>query len=142
MEGQTFVIKSLFVQNAIMLFSMAIVVFFLVRAFTKGRMRHVVVFVVWIGIVLWFFNSPFFGFSRITVSPMGIKIQYGILSFRNTTLPVETKWEIETRASGIIRTTKLYDIRVGEHRSMRMKGKRELELLQKIGRTIDSMKKT
>jgi len=141
MESQTFAIKSLMVQNAVMLFSLGIVVFFLLRAFMKGRLKHVVVFVVWVGIVLWFFNSPVFGFSRLTVSPKGIQVQYGILSFRNTTLGLETKWEIETRLSGIIRTTKLYDIRVGEHRSMRVKGKRGLELLQKIGLSIDGVKK-
>ncbi len=141
MEGQTFVIKSLMVQNAIMLFALGIVVFFLMRALMKGRLKHVVVFVVWVGIVLWFFNSPFFGFSRLSVNPGGIQVRYGILSFRNTTLPLETKWEIETSTSGIIKTTKLYDICVGEHRSMRVKGKRELELLQKIGGSIDGAKK-
>ncbi|MFZ0451281.1 MAG: hypothetical protein WAL98_18755 [Desulfatiglandaceae bacterium] len=141
MEGQTFVIKTLMVQNTVMLISLGIVVFFLLRSFMKGRLKHVVVFLVWVGIVFWFFNSPFFGFSRLTVSPKGIQVQYGILSFRNTTLALDTKWEIETRFSGIIRTTKLYDIRMGEHRSMRVKGKGGLELLQKIGRSIDGTKK-
>jgi hypothetical protein len=141
MEGQTFIIKSVMVQNTIMLLSLGIVVFFLVRAFIKGRLKHVVVFAVWVGIVLWFFNSSLFGFSRLTVGPKGIQIQYGILSSRNTTLGLETKWEIETRLTGIIKTTKLYDIRVGEHRSMRVKGKGGLELLQKIGLSIDGVKK-
>jgi hypothetical protein len=140
MEGQTFVIKSLVVQNSVMLISMGIVVFFLLRSFMKGRLKHVVVFTVWVGIVLWFFNSPFFGFSRVTVSPKGIQVEYGILSFRNTTLGIRTAWEIETRFSGIIRTSKLYDIRLGEFQSMRVKGKGGLELLQEIGRSIDSMK--
>lgn len=142
MEPQTFVIKSLLVQNSIMVFSVAIVFFFLARAFFKKNAKHVVVFLVWLGIVVWFFNSPFFGFSAVTVNRKGVEIDYGILSFRNTVLPLNTPWKIETSPSGILKISRLYYLRFGEHMSMKVKGKRDMELLQKIGRSIDAMKKT
>lgn len=140
MEPQTFVIKSLTVQNGIMLFSLGIVVFFLARALLKGRMKHVLVFALWVGIVLWFFNSPLFGFSTVTVEPKGIRVNYGILSFRNTVLPLDTTWKIESSLTGIIKTNKLYYIRIGNHESMKVKGKEDIDLLHKIGKAIGSMR--
>lgn len=140
MEPQTFVIKSLTVQNSIMLLSLGIVVFFLARALLKGRMKHVLVFAVWVGIVLWFFNSPLFGFSTVTVAPTGIQVNYGILSFRNTVLPLDTTWKIESSLTGIIKTNKIYYIRIGNHESMKVKGKEDVDLLHKIGEAIARMK--
>jgi hypothetical protein len=141
MEAQTFVIKSLLLQNAIMLVSLGIVLFFLTRSVIKGKFKHMVVFLVWTGIVIWFFNSPFFGFSEVTVSREGIKVNYGVLSFRNKTLPLDTQWKIETSPSGLLKISKLYFIQIDEHRSMKVKGKKDLALLRRIGDTIAQMKK-
>jgi len=141
MEPQTFVIKSLLVQNGIMLLSVGIVFFFLGRAFLKKNAKHVVVFLVWLGIVVWFFNSPFFGFSTVTVSGKGIEVNYGILSFRNTTLPLDTQWKIETTASGLLKTTRLYSIRFDGHLSMKVKGKKDVELLRRIGDAVERVRK-
>jgi hypothetical protein len=141
MEAQTFAIKSLFVQNGIMSFSLGIVLILLFRSFMKKNVKHVVVFLVWVGIVLWFFNSSFFGFSEVTVSRKAIKLNYGILSFRDETLPLTTQWKIETSPSGILKTSKLYFIQIGEYRSMKVKGKTQLALIRKIGDTIDRLRK-
>ncbi|RLF60322.1 MAG: hypothetical protein DRN37_02990 [Thermoplasmata archaeon] len=141
METQIFVIKSLLVQNSIMLISMGVVLFFLGRAFFKKNTKHVLVFLVWLGIVVWFFNSPFFGFSVVTVNKKGIAIDYGMLSFRNVVLPLDTQWKIETSPSGILKTSKLYYIRFGDHQSMKVKGKKDVELLHRIGRAVERIKK-
>ncbi len=141
MEPQTFAIKSLLVQNTIMLFSVGIVLFFLARAFFKKNAKHVVVFLVWLGIVVWFFNSSFFGFSIVTVSGKGIEVDYGILSFRNTILPLDTPWKIETSPSGILKTSKLYFIRFDDHLSMKVKGKKDVELLRRIGDAVEQRRK-
>jgi hypothetical protein len=141
MEPQTFVIKSLVVQNGIMLFSAGIVLFFLGRAFVKKNATHVAVFLVWLGIVVWFFNSSFFGFSAVTVSGRGIAIDFGILSFRNTVLPLSTPWKIQTTPSGLLKTSKLYFIRLGDYPSMKVKGKKEVELLHRIGDAVEHARK-
>jgi len=141
METQTFVIKSLFVQNSIMLFSMGIVLFFLARSFLKKNAKHVVVFLVWLGIVVWFFNSSFFGFSKVTVNRKGIEIDYGILSLHNTVLPLNTPWKIETSPTGILKISKLYYIRFGDRLSMKVKGKKDVDLLNRIGDAVERTKK-
>jgi hypothetical protein len=141
MEVHTFVIKSLLLQDTIMLCSLGIVLFFLVRSFIKRKSKHIVVFLAWTGIVIWFFNSSFFGFSAVTVSREGIKVNYGILSFRNKTLPLDTQWKIETSPSGLLKISKLYFIQIDEHRSMRVKGKNDLVLLRRIGDTIVHMRR-
>jgi hypothetical protein len=141
MEIQTFVIKSLPVQNTIMLLSLGIVLFFLTRSLIKGKFKHILVFLAWTGIVIWFFNSPFFGFSEVAVSRGGIKINYGILSLRNKTLPLDTPWKIETSPSGLLKISELYYLQIGDHRSMKVKGKRDLALLRRIGDAIAHMRK-
>jgi len=142
MEPQAFVIKSLLVQNSIMLFSVGIVLFFLGRSFFKKKASHVAVFLVWLGIVVWFFNSPFFGFSKVIVSRRGIEVNYGILSFRNTMLPLDTPWKIETSPSGILKTSKLYFIRFGDHTSMKVKGRKDMELLHRIGDAVEKSRRS
>jgi hypothetical protein len=141
MEIKTFVIKSLPVQNTIMLLSLGIVLFFLTRSLIKGKLKHIMVFLAWTGIVIWFFNSPFFGFSEVTVSRRGIKVNYGILSLRNKTLPLDTQWKIETSPSGLLKTSKLYYLQIGKHRSMKVKGKNDLALLRRIGDAIARTRK-
>lgn len=100
-----------------------------------------VVFLVWLGIVVWFFNSPFFGFSKVIVNRKGIEINYGILSFRNTVLPLDTPWKIETTPSGILKTSKLYYIQIGDHLSMKVKGEKDVDLLNRIGEAVEQIKK-
>jgi hypothetical protein len=141
MEVQTFVIKSLFLQNTIMLCSLGIVLFFLTRSLIKGKIKHIVVFLAWTGVVIWFFNSPFFGFSEVTVSRKGIKVNYGILSFQNKTLPLDTQWKIEASPSGLLKISKVYFLQIGEHQSMKVKGKKDLAFLHRIGDTIAHMRK-
>lgn len=141
METQMFFIKSLLVQNTIMLFSVGIVLCFLGRAFFKKNAKHVIVFLIWLCIAVWFFNSPFFGFSKVIVSRRGIEVNYGILSFRNTVLPLDTPWKIETSPTGILKTSKLYYIRIGDHQSMKVKGKKDVDLLNRIGDAVERTKK-
>lgn len=141
MGTETFIIKSIFVQNMIMLFSLGIVVFLLVRSLVKKKAKHAIVFSVWVIIVFWFFNSPFFGFSAVYTGPGGIQLNYGILSFkRNSVLPLDSPWKIETTFSGIRKTKKLYFLKIGDHRSMKVRGNKDLSLLQAIGRTVDETK--
>jgi hypothetical protein len=141
MIPETFIIKSLVVQNMIMLFSLGIVVFLLVRSLVKKKTKHAIVFSVWVLIVFWFFNSPFFGFSKVYISPGGIQLNYGILSFKkNSVLPIDAPWKIETTFSGIRKTKRLYLLKIGNHRSMKVRGGKDLGLLQAIGKAIDEMK--
>ena len=140
MTSQTFIIKSLYVQNSIMLISLGAVVFFLLHAVLKKRVKHILACSIWILIVLWFFNSQFFGFSTVSVSRGGVELNYGILSFRNVSLPIDTSWKIETYFSGFKKMKKLCFLRIGNHRSMKMRWGRGYHLLQDIGNAIDEMK--
>jgi hypothetical protein len=141
MATETHIIKSLYIQNAIMLSFLGVVVSFLIHSLLKKRPKHFVVFCVWLFIVVWFFNSPFFGFSAVAVSPEGIKLNYGVLSFRNDRLPIDSEWEILSHMSGIRRNKKLYYISIGDRESMKVRGTKNLRLLEKIGESIEGMKK-
>ncbi len=140
METQTFIIKSLFVQNTIMLLSLSVVLFVLMLSLTKKRQKSVVASLVWLAILLWFFNSPFFGFSAVTVSKQGIGLNYGILSLRNDTLPLESSWKVETYFGGIRKMKRLYFLRIGNRDSMKVRGAKDLETLQAIGSAVDRMR--
>ena len=139
MIPQTFIIKSPLVQDTIMLSSLGVVVFFLFRGLVHRQSKHVLVSVIWVFIVFWFFNSPFFGFSKVTLNSQGIRLDYGILSFRNTTLPRDTPWKIETYLSGIKKTKRLYFIRIGDRESMKVQGRKDYQLLEGIGKALESM---
>jgi uncharacterized membrane protein YdbT with pleckstrin-like domain len=141
MTPHTFIIKSLWIQDTIMLFSLSVVVFFLLRGVILKKLKHVVFSAAWVLIVLWFFNSPFFGFSAVTVEPTGIRLDYGILSIRNTTLSLEAPWSIETSLSGLRKLKRLYFLRIGTRESMKVTGGRDQHLLQETGDAIDSMRK-
>ena len=55
-------------------------------ALWRRKLKHAAIFSIWVLIVFWFFNSHFFGFSTVCVSTEGIRLNYRILSFRNTVL--------------------------------------------------------
>jgi len=137
MIPQTYVIKSLFVQNSIMLISLGAVIVFLAFSLVKKKPKHLMAALIWAGIVLWFFNSTYFGFSAVTVGPEGIRVNYGILSLRNDLLPIDSAWTIETAFSDIRKMKKVYFIRIGDHDSMRVKGSEGRALLEKIGEAIE-----
>jgi hypothetical protein len=141
MTTQTFIIKSLLVQNSIMLVSLGVVVFFVAMALIKKRPRHLLAGIVWTAMVLWFFNSAYFGFSALSVGPEGIRLDYGILSLRNDLLPIDSPWEIEAVSPDIRKLKKIYFIRIGKHDSMRVKGGEEQLILEKIGDAIESVKR-
>ncbi len=140
MPAEVFTIKSLLVQNTLMLGALGITIFFLIRAAWKKNRRHIIVFSIWPCLVLAFFNSPFFGFSEVRVSPQGLGINYGLLSLRNTVLPLHSDWRIQKRRAGLRKTKRLYSLVIAGKESMRVRGGRGLELLDTIGRSIDSMK--
>lgn len=140
MAQETFIIRSLLAQNIIMLLFLGIVASLLVYSLLKKRPKQIVAFSIWLVAVVWFFNSPFFGFSVVTVSPEGIKLNYGILSFRNDLLQLNAEWKVETYMSGIRRAKRLYFISIGGHQSMKVKGQKKLQLLQSVGKSIDLMR--
>jgi hypothetical protein len=140
MATEIFIIKSLYIQNAIMLFVLGVVVFFLVYSLVKRKPKHLIASIVWIIITFWFFNSPFFGFSAVSVSPEGIRPNYGVLSLRNDLLPIDSQWKIETRLSGLRKMKKLYLIRIADHESMKVRRNGGLSLLEGIGGAIEDMK--
>ena len=141
MAEQTYLIKSLHVQNGIMLFSLGLVLLFFVWALVKRRPKHAIASLVWVGIVLWFFNSAYFGFSAITVGPAGIKLNYGILSFRNDHFPIVSPWRIKTDFSDIRKLKRVYMLDISGRESMKVKGAEGLAHLKEIGRAIDRAKK-
>ena len=140
MNIETFTIKSIYVQNTIMLCFLGLAISFLLYSLFKKRKKHIVVFSIWVLLVVWFFNSPLFGFSAVSVSTEGIKLNYGILSFRNDLLPIDSKWKVRTYRAGIRKNKKLYFFSVGERQSMKVKGLKDLHLLEKIGESIERMK--
>jgi len=139
MTTQTFIIKSLFVQNSIMLMALGAVIFFLVFALMKKKPKNLIASFVWIIIVVWFFNSPFFGFSAVSVGTDGIRLNYGILSLRNDLLPIDSPWKVEAHSSGIRKMKKLYLIRIADRESMKVRRNEDL-VLEKIGGAIEDMK--
>ncbi len=140
MDKELFIIKSLYIQNTIMLVFLGVVGFFFVHSLLKKRPKHIVVFSIWLCLVVWFFNSPFFGFSAVSVGPEGIKVNYGILSFKNDLLPLDSEWKVETYLGGIRRNKRLYFISIAGHQSMKVKGEDKLRLLKSIGEYIDELK--
>jgi len=137
MTSQTFIIKSLLVQNSIMLVSLGVVGFFVAVALIKKRPRHLMAGLVWAAMVLWFFNSAYFGFSAVSVGPEGIRLNYGVLSLRNDCLLIDSPWEIDAAFSDIRKMKKVYLIRIGDRDSMRVKGAEGRALLEKIGEAIE-----
>ena len=137
METETFIIKSLFVQNAIMLLSFGLVLFLFILSIKKNRQKSVIASLIWIGILFWFFNSSFFGFSAVSVSKEGIRLNYGILSLRNDLLPLDSSWKVENYFGGLRKMKRLHFLRIGNHESMKVRGMEDLNYLQEIGSTID-----
>jgi hypothetical protein len=140
MDSEIFIIRSLFIQNAIMLISLGVVFSLLIHAIIKKRRKHSAVFSIWLVLVLWFFNSTIFGFSAVSVSQGGIRLNYGILSLKNDLLPLESEWKVETYLSGIRKSKRLYFITVGGRQSMKVKGEDKRRLLQSIGKAINRIK--
>lgn len=141
MAPQTFSIKSLYIQNSIMVVAIGVVLVFLVWSLRRKRAKHAVAALIWMGIVLWFFNSAFFGFSAVTVGAEGIDLHYGALSFQNTRLPITASCQIKSDFSDIRKLKRVYILRIAGRDSMRVRGKRGLALLESIGRAIDNAKK-
>lgn len=141
MNERVFYIKSLSVQNTIMLVSLFIVVGFFIHSIIKKNKKGIFLFTGWIFLVIWFFNSPFFGFSVVGVSKKGIRINYGILSFKNTTMPLNTPWKIESHLAGIRKNRILYNITIGNHKSMSVKSRKGLLKLKSIGSEIERQKR-
>ena len=140
METQTFIIKSLFVQDTIMLLSMGVLLSIFIVCLKKKRQKFVIASLIWIGIMFWFFNSPFFGFSAVSVSREGIRLNYGILSLRNDLLPLESSWKVENYWGGIRKMERLHFLRIGDRESMKVSGAEALKNLQDIGSAIDEMR--
>jgi hypothetical protein len=140
METQTFFIRSVMVQNVIMGIIVAIIVAVLIRFLLRKQLKYTVVAVIWACIALWFFNSPLWGFSAVTVSPNGLQIHYGFLSvFRNATLPVDTHWKIRRYLGGIRKLKNLYYFQLENHQSLKVRGADKVELLQALGGAIDEI---
>ena len=133
-------IKSMIVQNGVMLLSLGFVLFLVVRAIVKKKSNQALIFCMWVVIVLWFFNSPFFGFSAVTVSPHGIRLDYGVLSIRNTVVPLDASCKIVSTMSGIKKLRRLYFLEVDGHQSMKVRGKKGVEVLEAITGAVEQMK--
>jgi len=140
MPAEVFTIKSLLIQNAIMLGAFGITLFFLIRAIWQRRRKHIVVFLIWSCLVVGFFNSPLFGFSEVRVSHQGVGLTYGYLSLRNSVLPLHVDWRIERHWAGLRKAKRLYSLVIDGKESMRVRGGKGLELLNTIGEAIDRMK--
>ena len=140
MPEETFMIKSLFFQNAIMLMAMGVAFSLLLHSIQKKRPKHIMVFSFWVLMVIWFFNSPLFGFSVVKVSEKGIKIEYGILSIRDELLPLSSQWRVESTLSGIRKNKRLYFLTIGNHRSMKVRGEGDRRRLEEIGEAIERLR--
>lgn len=134
-----FVIKSLLVQNSIELTVLGGLSAGLIYCGFKKRYKPLAICMIWIMTVLWFFDSPLFGFSTIQISPAGIQLDYGILSTRNVILPPGTSWKIETGLSGIRKNKRLHYLVIADKHSMKLKGEKGASLLKDIGASIDKI---
>jgi hypothetical protein len=140
MPAEVFTIKSLLLQNTLMLGALGITILFLIRAIWKKRRKHIIVFSIWSCLVVGFFNSSLFGFSEVRVTPKGLRINYGLLSLRNSVLPLHSDWSIQKHRGGLRKTKRLYSLVIAGKESMRVRGGGGLKLLDTIGRSIDRMK--
>ncbi len=122
MPVKVFVLKSLFIQNVVMGSAICIVLFLLYRGVKKKKIRQILLSVIWFGAVIWFFNSSLWGFSAVTIGNKGIGLKYGFLSFKDTTLPLNTSFEIKIENSGFPKYRKLYVLKIGKRDSMRLSG--------------------
>lgn len=140
MEAELFIIRSVVVQNGIMSLVAAIAIGFLVYFIMQRKARHAIASAIWLAIVLWFFNSPLWGFSAVTVSAEGLKVDYGFLSVaKNAVLPVETHWKIYVYMGGTRRLERLYYFQLGEHMSLKVSGNDRLGLMKSLGAAIDQL---
>jgi len=138
MDSEIFFIRSVTIQNLIMGLAILIIAGLLLRFLAQRRFRHAAAVGVWALITLWFFNSPLWGFSAVTVSHQGLKIDYGFLSlYKNTSLPPDTAWKIHVYMGGIRRIQKLYYFQLAGHRSMKVQGPAGLAVLKSLGAAID-----
>lgn len=138
MNSETFVIKSILVQNSIMGIIAAILLILILRSIKKRSPKSITAVGAWTLIALWFFNSPLWGFSAVTVSQEGIELRYGALSvFKNSTLPVKTPWKIKVYQGGVRKLDTLYFLELANHRSIKVQDPEDLAVLQKIGRAIN-----
>lgn len=140
MDAHIFFIRSVAVQNLIMAVVVAVLVGLLVYFIKERLFRHCMAVVIWAFIALWFFNSPYWGFSAVAVSPEGLQIKYGFLSvFKNSTLAPDTPWKIRVYMGGIRRIQKLYYIELGPHTSMKVRGPDAFKTLESLGAAIDGL---
>ena len=140
MDTEIFFIRSVTVQNIIMWLAMVIIAGLLLRFLGQHKFRHAAAVVVWALITLWFFNSPLWGFSAVTVSRQGLKLDYGFLSIaKNTTLPPDTVWKIHVYMGGIRRMQKLYYLQLAAHKSLKVQGPAGLAVLRSVGTAIDRL---
>ncbi|MDZ7697039.1 MAG: hypothetical protein U5R49_09015 [Deltaproteobacteria bacterium] len=114
--------------------------FFLVLSLIKKRPKHTLASLIWVGIVLWFFNSSFFGFSEVTVGQAGIQLNYGVLSFRNEHLPIDSRWRIKTDFSDIRKLKRVYFMDIAGRESMKLRGETGKARFESIGQAIDRAK--
>ena len=140
MDSEIFFIRSVAVQNLIMGLAILIIAGLLFRFITQRKFRHATAVGIWALITLWFFNSSLWGFSAVTVSPQGLKLDYGFLSFaKNTTLPPDTTWKIHVFMGGIRRMQRLYYFQLAGHQSMKVQGPAALAVLKSLGAAIDRL---
>ncbi len=137
-EPQVYTIKSLFIQNAIELALLGGLFVLLIYFLINRKIKHVIVVSCWIPAILFFFNSPLFGFSTVRFTAQGIDLNYGLLSTRNITLPAISNWRIETGTYGIKKTKRFHRLFIADRASMRVSGGRGIDLLRKIGAEISS----
>ena len=140
MEGQTFFIRSVTVQNVIMAVVAIIVLGVLIHTIRARNTKHTALVVLWGCIALWFFNGPFWGFSAVTVKPEGLQLHYGFLSvFRNTTLQPDSPWKIRKHLGGIRKLKNLYYFSLPGHQSLKVRGPDKMDILNALGAAIDQL---
>lgn len=140
MVAELFVIRSVSVQNVIMGVAIAIAIGFLVYFIMQRKSRHALAATAWLAIVLWFFNSPLWGFSAVTVSINGLRIDYGFLSIaKNSVLPLDTQWKIRVYMGGTRRLEKLYYIQLANHLSLKVSDNDRLAVMKSLGAAIDQL---
>ncbi len=139
MVEQTFVIKSLYVQNGLVIAVFGVLFFLLLRAILKKRFSLVFICCLWLVLFFWFFNSQFWGFSALTFKNERLYLRYGLCSiFKNESIPLRTGPKIESEFAGFPQYKHLYYLVIDNRRSMGVV-KENKRILEEIVARLDKL---
>ncbi len=132
-----FTIIPLWIENTVMLSCIFILSGGIIYGIKKHNSKIIFICIAWFLLSIYFFNSHFWGFSSISISSEGVKLNYGILSIeKNKILSPPISCSITHKVSKIpFRET--YYLVINNYHSMGLTSKK-LDSLKKICNILNS----